>query len=215
MLKNEDKRLSVSFPVQTTVFYFFFSRILFWSALYQYWGKTNCPCNNSQVILVETSFAQVILSLEITPTFSMVLALFSGNRRLCWQPSFNCTCNKLFSLFFYFSATLSRFALWLHAICRFNPWRWLAALDIHHAKNTTSLTIMLHPPVHCFHGSPPESTHDAQRYGRHCLCSNNSCNKCSLRRNSHSKSGLLLLKLSFTRSRTLNECWDFYFNFFF
>ncbi|XP_056411599.1 muscleblind-like protein 2 isoform X15 [Hyla sarda] len=31
-------------------------------------------------------------------------------------------------------------------------------------------------------------THDAQRYVRHCLCSNNSCNKCPLRRNSHSQS---------------------------
>ncbi|XP_035749135.1 muscleblind-like protein 2 isoform X1 [Egretta garzetta] len=36
--------------------------------------------------------------------------------------------------------------------------------------------------------NPSVFTHDAQRYGRHCLCSNNSCNKCSLRRNSHSKS---------------------------
>ncbi|XP_044135516.1 muscleblind-like protein 2 [Bufo gargarizans] len=32
------------------------------------------------------------------------------------------------------------------------------------------------------------NTHDAQRYVRHCLCSNNSCNKCPLRRNSHSQS---------------------------
>ncbi|KAK7831571.1 hypothetical protein U0070_015083 [Myodes glareolus] len=31
-------------------------------------------------------------------------------------------------------------------------------------------------------------THDAQRYVRHCLCSNNSCNKCPLRSNSHSQS---------------------------
>lgn len=55
-------------------------------------------------------------------------------------------------------------------------------------QNTTSITIMLHPPVHCSHGSPPESTHDAQRYVSHCLCSNNSCNKCPLRSNSHSQS---------------------------
>lgn len=80
----------------------------------------------------------------------------------------------------------------------------LLLCDIHHAK-TTSITIMLHPPVHCFHGSPPESTHDAQRYVRHCLCSNNSCNKCPLRRNSHSQSGLLLFKAFFHKSQTLNE----------
>lgn len=79
--------------------------------------------------------------------------------------------------------------------------------DIHHAKNATSIAIMLHTPVHCFHGSPPESTHDAQRYVRHCLCSNNSCNKCPLRRNSHSQSGLLLFKAFFHKSQTLNECW--------
>ncbi|KAB1267954.1 Muscleblind-like protein 2 [Camelus dromedarius] len=44
-------------------------------------------------------------------------------------------------------------------------------------------------------------THDAQRYVSHCLCSNNSCNKCPLRSNSHSQSGLLLLKLSFTNPK--------------
>ncbi|KAF7242022.1 Muscleblind-like protein 2 [Varanus komodoensis] len=45
------------------------------------------------------------------------------------------------------------------------------------------------------------STHDAQRYVRHCLCSSNSCSKRPLRRNSHSQSGLLLLKLSFTNPK--------------
>jgi len=50
----------------------------------------------------------------------------SGNHWLCFKTSFNCTCNKLFSLF-YFSPMLPCFALWLHAICWFNPW-WLAAL---------------------------------------------------------------------------------------
>lgn len=45
----------------------------------------------------------------------------------CDNLPLNCTCNKLFSLLFYFSAMLSCFALWLHAICWFNPW-WLAAL---------------------------------------------------------------------------------------
>ncbi|KAG8516986.1 Muscleblind-like protein 2 [Galemys pyrenaicus] len=44
-------------------------------------------------------------------------------------------------------------------------------------------------------------THDAQRYVSHCLCSSSSCNKCPLRSNSHSQSGLLLLKLSFTNPK--------------